>query len=66
MYLATLMETDKTELAEKLYAAESAIFARLQKLSTNTAPEGERVALDDAIRRLHVLKRERLRFPDWT
>lgn len=62
---ATTKTAPSAKLAERLHAAEAAIFERLQKLSINTAPEGERVALDEAIRRLHMLKREKLRSPQF-
>lgn len=66
LYLAAMTEIDKARLAEKLYNAESAIFERLQKLTAKPETEAERVAIDDAIHGLQVLKRETLNFPDWT
>ena len=57
--LGPLLEVPvKAKLAEKLDEAESTIFERLQKIGTKPSSEAERVALDDAIRGLHVLKRE--------
>jgi len=60
-----MTETDKTRIPQKLNDAEAAIFDRLQALSSEKNCE-ERTALDDAIRGLRVLKRERLDFPEWT
>lgn len=65
-YLAAMLENDRTKLVEKLKEAEAAIFDRLQDLSDNTKNGDERTALDDAIRSLRLLKRESLKFPDWT
>lgn len=66
LYLAAMMEADNTKLFPKLNEAEAAIFNRLQALSTVENCQEERTALDDAIRGLRVLKRDQLRFPDWT
>ena len=65
LYKAAMTETDDTKIPAKLYDAEAAIFNRLQMLSTAKNCE-ERTALDDAIRGLRDLKRELLKFPDWT
>jgi hypothetical protein len=65
-YSAAMSETDLTKLAEKLHEAEAAIFERFQKLNGEVDNQAELIALDDAIVGLHVLKRETLRFPDWT
>jgi hypothetical protein len=66
LYLATMLEADNTELFVKLKEAEAAIFNRLQALSTAENCQEEQTALDDAIRGLRVLKRDQLRFPDWS
>jgi hypothetical protein len=65
LYIAAMTEADKTELPARVNEAEAAIFNRLQELSRARNLE-ELTALDDAIRGLRVLKRERLNFPDWT
>ena len=59
LYIGVMTETDKTRIPQKLNDAEAAIFDRLQALSSEKNCE-ERTALDDAIRGLRVLKRERL------
>jgi hypothetical protein len=65
LYIAAMTEADKTQIPARVNEAEAAIFNRLQVLSSVKNCE-ERTALDDAIRGLWVLKRERLNFPDWT
>jgi hypothetical protein len=64
-FLAALMELDETKLVAKDKDAETAIFRRLQAISADSNHNEERMALDDAIRRLRVLRRDRLKFPDW-
>ena len=66
LYFATLVETDPSKLASKLSDAETAIFNRLQTLSSTPGARDERNALDDAIHNLRTLKRDSLKFPDWT
>ena len=66
LYLAAMMESEDTKLFAKMSEAEAAIFNRLQALSTADNCSEERAALDDAIRGLLILKREQLKFPDWT
>ena len=60
-----MTEADKTKIPARVNEAEAAIFNRLQVLSSVKNCE-ERTALDDAIRGLWVLKRERLNLSDWT
>jgi hypothetical protein len=64
-YLAALLEFDSKLLGERLQAAEGAIFKRLQTLSQSTDCRAERQAIEDAVAALRVLKRDRLKFPDW-
>jgi hypothetical protein len=65
LYIAAMTEADKTKIPARLHEAEAAIFDRLQALS-GVKNCDEQTALDDAIRGLRILKRERLNFPDWT
>jgi len=65
LYIAAMAEADRVNLPARVHEAEAAIFNRLQALSSVKSCE-ERTALDDAIRGLRILKRERLNFPDWT
>ena len=64
-YVAALFEFDGEKLLERVKAAETAIFNRLQALSQSPANQAERQAIDDALAALRVLKRENLGFPDW-
>ena len=63
-----LNEPDPRKLLERVYAAEGAIFSRLQELAKNPedAPQqAERQAIIEGCRTLSVLKRDKLGFPDW-
>jgi hypothetical protein len=64
-YAAALLEFDPLKLQELVEAAETAIYKRLQQLSHNSEHSAERQAIEDAPKRLRVLKREALSFPDW-
>ncbi len=61
-----LLELDPEKLHEKVGKAETAIFKRLQELSSDrTDHYEEHVALNDAINGLRILKVEKLKFPNW-
>ena len=60
-----LLEADPKKLAERVAEAEMAIFGRLQQLSRTQDAHAERQEIEDAIRALRVIKRDRLNFPDW-
>ncbi len=64
-YQAALLELDTEKLRERVAAAETAIFNRLQAISHGSNHTGERQALEDAFASLRVLKRDNLGFPDW-
>jgi hypothetical protein len=64
-YLAAISELDDTKLAARAMDAEEAIFRRFQALGTSSDHHEERLALEDAIRGLRVLRRDKLKFPDW-
>jgi len=65
-YLAALVELDPKTLFERVTAAETAIFNRLQAISHNSdSHTGERRAIEDALAGLRSLKRDNLGFPDW-
>jgi hypothetical protein len=64
-YQAALLELDDKKLFERVQAAETAIFNRLQAISGELDCGAERQAIDDALSALRILKRERLGFPDW-
>jgi hypothetical protein len=64
-YLAALVELDSKTLFERVIAAETAIFNRLQSISQNPDSHAERQAIEDALADLRALKRDNLGFPDW-
>jgi hypothetical protein len=64
-YQAALLELDNEKLRERVAAAETAIFNRLQAISQGSNNTAERQALEDALASLRVLKRDNLGFPDW-
>ncbi len=63
-FQAALLELDPEKLRERVAAAETAIFNRLQAISQGSNHTAERQALEDAFASLRVLKRENLGFPD--
>jgi hypothetical protein len=64
-YQAALLELDPKTLFERVTAAETAIFNRLQAISHSADGRAERQAIEDALAALRVLKRDTLGFPDW-
>ena len=64
-YEAALGEPDREKLAERVTAAETAIFVRLQAISQSADHRAEHQAIENAAAILHVLKRDKLGFPDW-
>jgi hypothetical protein len=60
-----LVEQNINKLKEKVVEAEAAIFLRLQALEQTSDSSAERQALRDASDTLLILKRNRLKFPDW-
>ena len=64
-YRAALMELDPKKMLERVAAAETAIFKRLQTMSRSSDNHAERQAIEDALTGLRVLKKENLGFPDW-
>ncbi len=63
-FQAALLELDPEKLRERVAAAETTIFNRLQAISQGSNHTAERQALEDAFASLRVLKRENLGFPD--
>jgi hypothetical protein len=64
-YQAALLELDPKRLFERVTAAETSIFNRLQAMSHSSDRHAERQAIEDALASLRVLKRDNLGFPDW-
>ena len=64
-YQAALLELDRQKLAERVTAAEEAIYKRLQVIAESGDHQAERRAIEDALAAIRVLVREKLNFPDW-
>ena len=64
-YRAALLEFDKIKLFERVAAAETAIYKRLQQIAQSSGHQAERQAIEDALATLRVLKKNNLGFPDW-
>ena len=64
-YHAAFVELDRDKLAERIAAAETAIFNRLQAISQSPDHRTEHEAIKDAVAALRMLKRDELNFPDW-
>ena len=64
-FRAALLELDTEKLRERVAAAETAIFNRLQAISQGSNHTAERQAIEDAFASLRVLKQDHLGFPDW-
>jgi hypothetical protein len=64
-YQAALVELDPKCLLERVTAAETTIFNRLQAISHSSDSHAERQAIEDAMASLRILKRDSLGFPDW-
>jgi hypothetical protein len=64
-YQTALLEIDREKLPERVAAAETAIYQRLQAISQSSDYQAERQAIEDALSSLRVLKRDSLGFPDW-
>ena len=62
-YLEVLYETDKTRLAELVYAAEEAIFRRGQELSSSADHHEERNELKEASANLMAVQIHKLGWP---
>ena len=63
-YQTALLELDREKLPERVAAAETAIYERLQAISRSSDYQAERQAIEDALASLRVLKRNSLEFPD--
>ena len=58
---AAIAEDDPKTLRQRVDAAESAIFVRLQ----NVVGDEEGQALHEATQRLRVIQKDKLGYPDW-
>lgn len=64
-YLDAVSEISVSSLRERIVVAERAILKRLDVLSRTSGREAERVAIREALDALHIIKREKLDYPNW-
>jgi hypothetical protein len=62
---AAVREGDPQKLPQRLEAAEAAIFQRQQALVNGPGRQAEQQAIQDAVRTLRVIQKEKLNYPDW-
>lgn len=62
---AAVREVDAQKLPQRLEAAEAAIFQRQQALLNGPDKQAEQQAIEDAVRTLRVIQKEKLNYPDW-
>ncbi len=60
---ALLREPERERLRLRVAALEKAIFERLQEIAGRPGHEDERQAIDNAIRKLRQIQREKLAYP---
>jgi hypothetical protein len=60
-YESALLETDKSVFFKRVEAAEAAILTRRDALEHDSSSPTERVAIEDALANLRVVKRDQLR-----
>jgi hypothetical protein len=53
------------KLSERVAAAETSIYKRLQQSSQGSDHQAEEQAIEDAVAGLRILKMDSLGFPDW-
>lgn len=64
-YWEALLEVQPHKLAARIFDAETAILTRMQELESMSNGHDERAAIEDALRGLRVLQRQRLDYPPW-
>jgi hypothetical protein len=62
---AALVGGDPQSLRQRVDAAESALFLRLQALAESAEGDKERQAIAEAIATLRAIQREKLGYPEW-
>ena len=62
---SAVVELDREKLSQRVEAAETAIYKRLQQILQDPNHYTERQAIEDALNGLSVLKRDQPKFPDW-
>jgi transcription elongation factor GreA-like protein len=63
LYLAALLEPDQQKLTELLMAVEEAMFHRAPELTNSYADNQERIAMNQAVEKLLIIKTEKLGWP---
>lgn len=64
VYTAALLEFNPTKRPTLIHDAETAIFSRIQSLSTDPDSNRERETIADALSNLRALQRNMLRYPE--
>ena len=64
-YQRVLFERDGQKLRDAVDAAEAAIFIRCQRLSDGPGDGSEKKEIKAALEELRIIKKERVKFPDW-
>ena len=64
-YQAAVVELYHEKLSQRVEAAETSIYKRLQAISQSVDRRAEHEAIQDALAGLRILKRDSLGFPDW-
>lgn len=59
-----VLEFDRTKVYEKIQKFETAVFTRLQELSSDSDHHDERQAITDAASTIFVLKKDKSTHPD--
>ena len=63
---SAVVELDREKLSQRVEAAETSIYKRLQQISQSVDRRAEHeAAIEDALAGLRILKRDSLGFPDW-
>ena len=62
---AVFVEGDPQTLRQRVDAAESALFLRLQALAESAGRNEERQAISEAMKTLRAIQREKLGYPEW-
>lgn len=60
-----ILEFDPKKLSKKIQKVETVIFERQQQLYQESDGHAERVALNDGLNIIRLIKRDKLGFPDW-
>ena len=59
-----ILEFDPIKLEEKIREVETLLFGRLQQLDHGNDSRDEKIALQDALSIIRIMKRDRLESPD--